>query len=234
MPLFGKKPTNGPRTAIHPDGTTTTTTTTAGRGDANAAYRTRRSPVALTLAAVVVFIATLFFWLSAFSVPFIKRIYYLHTRENDVKFGNFGWCAGPVYTGTLGRVCYQHVGYTWRPWFPGHDHTTGALLLVALTAAFGTFAFFALLHSIRDLRSGACSFFLTFFTLLLSTISFLLVLVVFGVAHHRLNKDTLDAHYGAAFVLVIIGWLLYLAAMPLVVIGWFRERSYRRQQNVKY
>lgn len=27
----------------------------------------------------------MFFWLSAFSVPFIKSIYYVKTRANDVK-----------------------------------------------------------------------------------------------------------------------------------------------------
>jgi hypothetical protein len=30
-------------------------------------------------------IATLFFWLSTFSTPFIKSIYYLETRANDVR-----------------------------------------------------------------------------------------------------------------------------------------------------
>ncbi|KAK8865899.1 hypothetical protein IAR55_001047 [Kwoniella newhampshirensis] len=190
------------------------------------AYRTRQSPLSLTLAATAVFIATLFFWLSAFSTPFIKHIHYIHTRENDVRWGNFGWCADGPLTGIGGRECYRHVGYEFGRWIP-HEHAVGALILVALTAGFGTFAFFSLLHSASDLRSGACSFFLTLFTTLLATISFLLVVIVFGLAHHRFNQDTLRPHYGAAFVLVIIGWLLYLAAIPLVVIGWFTERRYR-------
>ncbi|WWD17916.1 hypothetical protein CI109_102361 [Kwoniella shandongensis] len=191
------------------------------------AYRTRRSPLSLTLAAVAVFIATLFFWLSAFSTPFIKHIHYIHTRENDVRFGNFGWCAEGALTGLIqGQRCYQHVGYEFGRWIP-HKSATGALILVALTAAFGTFAFFSLLHSAADLRSGAASFFLTIFTSLLATISFLLVVIIFGVAHHRFDDDSLRPRYGAAFVMVILGWLLYLAAIPLVVIGWFRERHYR-------
>ncbi|ODN84157.1 hypothetical protein L202_00161 [Cryptococcus amylolentus CBS 6039] len=189
----------------------------------------RRSPLTLSLAAVAMFIATLFFWLSAFSVPFIKGIHYIHTRENDVKFGNFGWCAGPPDTGYPGTVCYQHVGYDWSPWFPGNKHTTGALMLVALTAAFGTLAFFSLMHSVMDLRSGMCSFFLTNLTTFLATLSFLLVVIIFGTAHHRFKRDNLDPHYGAAFVLVIIGWLILLVTPPLVTIGWFRERRYRNR-----
>ncbi|WRT64119.1 uncharacterized protein IL334_001048 [Kwoniella shivajii] len=195
----------------------------------------RRSPLTLTLAAIAVFIATLFFWLSAFSVPFIKSIHYIHTRENDVKFGNFGWCAGPLFSGIGGVACHQHVGYNFGSWIPGGKSATGALILVALTAAFGTFAFFSLLHSITNLASGAASFGLTIFTNLLAFISFLLVVIIFGTAHHRFNDDTLDAHYGAAFVLVILGWLLYLVAIPLVFLGWFRERHYRNQTtNVRY
>lgn len=65
------------------------------------------------------------------------------------------------------------------------------------------------------------------FTVLLATISFLLVVICFGVAHHRLEDDNLDPKYGAAFVLVIVGWLLYLACVPLEFIGWFRQRHYR-------
>ncbi|WWD09379.1 hypothetical protein V865_007502 [Kwoniella europaea PYCC6329] len=57
-------------------GTTTTTTTT------ETGTRTwKRSPLKLGLAAFAVLIATLFFWLSAFSVPFIDSIHYVHTRE---------------------------------------------------------------------------------------------------------------------------------------------------------
>lgn len=49
-------------------------------------------------------VASLFFWLAAFSVPYIKSIYYVRTRENDVKYGNFGWCA------LSDTVCYRNVG----------------------------------------------------------------------------------------------------------------------------
>ncbi|WVQ85538.1 hypothetical protein IAT38_007704 [Cryptococcus sp. DSM 104549] len=198
------------------------------------AYRTKRSPRALTMAALVVFLATLFFWLAAFSVPFTKGLYYIHTHENDVKFGNFGWCVGPPRTGILGTACYQRVGYAWRPWFMGHTHTTGSLILVAFTAVLGTLALLSLMHSIMDLRSGACSFFLTIVTVFFATLSFLIVVILFGVAHHRLNNDHLDAHYGAAFVFVILGWLLYLLAVPLVIVGWFRERHYRRQAKEQW
>ncbi|WWD09380.1 hypothetical protein V865_007503 [Kwoniella europaea PYCC6329] len=66
---------------------------------------------------------------------------------------------------------------------------------------------------------------LTLFTTLLATISFFLVTIIFGTAHHRFNNDNLDAHYGAAFVLVILGWLIYLfVAIPLVFLGWFKQR----------
>lgn len=77
---------------------TTVTTTT----------RTRKSPAALGIAAFLVLVScdllapcfhhsqhsanyrnyqvgSLFFWLSAFSVPFIKSIYYVRTRENGMK-----------------------------------------------------------------------------------------------------------------------------------------------------
>jgi hypothetical protein len=67
---------------------------------------------------------------------------------------------------------------------------------------------------------------------LLATLSFLLVVICFGVAHHRFEDDTLQPKYGAAFILVIIGWLLFLAAIPFVVIGWFRERHYRHQMPI--
>ncbi|WVO17876.1 hypothetical protein L204_105574 [Cryptococcus depauperatus] len=195
-------------------------------------HRTRQSSMSLGCGAVAMFIGTLFYWLSAFSTPFINGIYYVHTRENDVKFGNFGWCAGRnVLTGYPFEVCYQHVGYLFKPWIPGNQHTTGALLLVALTAAFGTLAFFSLLHSALDLKSGACSFFLTMLTTLLATISFLAVIIIFGVAHHRFKDDHLDPHYGAGLVLVIIGWLCFMLTPPLVLVGWFKERRYRTRPD---
>lgn len=43
----------------------------------------------------------------------------------------------------------------------GGTRLTGSLILVAFTAAFGSLAFFSLLHSVKSLRSGALSFFLT-------------------------------------------------------------------------
>ncbi|WWC58605.1 uncharacterized protein I303_101148 [Kwoniella dejecticola CBS 10117] len=202
--------------------TNTTRTRTGIRG---------RSPLLLGLAALLVLIATLFFWLSAFSVPYIKSIHYIHTRENDVKFGNFGWCAGAPLNGLFsGLSCHRHVGYDFRPWIPGGKSATGALILVAFTAGFGSLAFFALLHSATNIASGAASFGLTLFTTLLATISFFLVVIIYGTAHRRFNNDTLDAHYGAAFVLVILGWLIYLAAIPLIFLGWFKNR---RQHTTK-
>jgi hypothetical protein len=50
--------------------------------------------------------------------------------------------------------------YNWRPQIPSGNGPTGAHILVALTAAFGTLAFFSLLHSASNLKSGAVSFFL--------------------------------------------------------------------------
>ncbi|WWC66379.1 uncharacterized protein I206_100280 [Kwoniella pini CBS 10737] len=197
--------------------TTTTTTTRSRRGG--------KSPLLLGFAAFLVLIATLFVWLSAFSVPYIRSIHYIHTRENDVKFGNSGWCAGAPLNGLLtGIKCHRHVGYNFRPWIPGGKSATGALILVALTAGFGSLAFFSLLHSATNIRSGAASFGLTLFTTLLATISFFLVVIVYGTAHRRFNHDNLDAHYGAAFVLVILGWLIYLLTIPLIFLGWFKNR----------
>jgi hypothetical protein len=60
-------------------------------------------------------------------------------------------------------------------------------------------------------------------------ISLILVLICFGTAHHRFHKEDLNPKYGAAFIMVILGWLMYLAAIPLVFIGWIRERKYRRE-----
>jgi hypothetical protein len=54
----------------------------------------------------------------------------------------------------------QPTRYTWHPEIPDGNHLIGSLILVALTAGFGTLAFFSLLHSYLDLRSGPCSFFL--------------------------------------------------------------------------
>ncbi|GFZ43129.1 hypothetical protein JCM24511_00848 [Saitozyma sp. JCM 24511] len=179
-----------------------------------------RAPASLSVAAFFVLLATLFFWLSAFSVPFIKSISYLHTSDG-MKFGNFGWCDGPI--------CYRHVGYAWYPEVLDKTHLTGSLILVAITAGFGSLAFLSLVHSIVDLASGFCSFTLTLISALLSSISFLLVVICWGVAHHRFSDNGLDPKYGSAFALVIVGWVLYLLAIPFVVIGWFRERHYRRE-----
>ncbi|WWC86228.1 uncharacterized protein L201_001101 [Kwoniella dendrophila CBS 6074] len=191
--------------------------------------RRSRAPLLLGLAAFSILIATVFFWLSAFSTPFIKSIHYIHTRENDVRYGNFGWCAGAPLNGLiLGRKCHQHVGYDFKPWLPGGKSATGALIFVALTAAFGSLSFFSLLHSATNIASGAASFGLTLFTTLLATISFFLVTIIFGTGHRRFNHDNLDAHYGAAFVLVILGWLiLLLVTVPLVFLGWFKNRRQR-------
>jgi hypothetical protein len=137
---------------------------------------------------------------------------------------------------------------------------TGSLILVAITAGFGSLAFLSLVHSIVALASGFCSFTLTvsvtqahdcqettrgfqiwycsvgrcpltsqLISALLASISFLLVMICWGVAHHRFSDNGLDPKYGSAFALVIVGWVLYLLAIPFVVIGWFRERHYRRE-----
>ncbi|OCF39513.1 hypothetical protein I317_06672 [Kwoniella heveanensis CBS 569] len=196
--------------------TTTRTTTTA-----------RRPTLCLALGTLGVLIATLFFWLSAFSVPFIKGIHYIHTRENDVKFGNFGWCAGPKYTFDRSVQCLQQVGYDFRPWVPGGEGPTGALIFVALTAGFGSLAFLALLASLARAGLGIFGFALTAFTTFLSVISWFLVLIIWGTAHRRSNHDNLDAHYGAAFVLVIIGTFIFIASCALVALGWLRGRRYQ-------
>ncbi|ORY28984.1 hypothetical protein BCR39DRAFT_533429 [Naematelia encephala] len=184
---------------------------------------TRRYPASLGLGAFLVLAATLFFWVSAFSVPYIKSLSYLHSDGNGVKYGNFGWCK------TDNSLCFKHDGYAWHPEFIGGKHTTGALIFVALTAAFGTLAWLSILHSIYNLSSGFLSAFLTGLTALCATISFFIVVVVFGVAHHRFKHEGLSPHYGGAFPLVIVGWLVYLIALPLIIIGWIRERHYRRE-----
>ena len=72
------------------------------------------------------------------------------------------------------------------------------------------------------------------FTNLLAFISFLIVVITWATAKRRFNNDLLDfnAHYGPAFGLVIVGWLLYLMAIPLVILGWFRNRGYRNDAPV--
>ncbi|WVR05869.1 hypothetical protein IAU60_002895 [Kwoniella sp. DSM 27419] len=187
----------------------------------------RRPTMTLGLGTFGVLLATLFFWLSALGVPFAKGIYYVHTRENDVKYGNFGWCAGPSSSGIAKTtVCYQHVGYAFSPWIPGGVSATGALMFVALTAAFGTLALGALAYTLATLRAGIVALALTAFTTFLATMSFLLVTILFGTAHRRFNADTLNAHYGAGFVLVILGWLILLASTALVLLGWRGARRY--------
>jgi hypothetical protein len=139
-------------------------------------------------------IASLFFWLSAFSTPFIKSIYYLEARGLNMRVSPpchplhpLAWKAGRrgnanISSVTLGGVMpktktvinlsgryfssflnrCREVGlmgrYNWRPEIPSGNGPTGAHILVALTAAFGTLAFFALLHSASNLKSGAASF----------------------------------------------------------------------------
>jgi hypothetical protein len=144
--------------------------------------------------------------------------------------------------------------YNWRPQIPSGNGSTGAHILVALSAAFGSIAFFTLLHSATNLNSGGASFFLVvsffiaprpariqadfqLFTNLLAFISFLIVVITWATAKRRFNNDDgpntfFDAHYGPAFALVIVGWLLYLAAIPLVFVGWFRNRGYRNDAPV--
>jgi len=53
------------------------------------------------------------------------------------------------------------ASYEWHPQILDKARLTGSLLLVALTAACGTLAFFSLLSTMKDTRTGACSFFLT-------------------------------------------------------------------------
>jgi uncharacterized membrane protein len=77
------------------------------------------------------------------------------------------------------------------------------------------------------IRHNAIASLIQLVTTFLATISLLLVLICWGVAHHRFSDNNLEPQYGAAFVLVIIGWILYLLAIPFVVVGWFRERHYR-------
>jgi hypothetical protein len=72
------------------------------------------------------------------------------------------------------------------------------------------------------------------FTNLLAFISFMIVAITWATAKRRFNNDNLDfdAHYGPAFALVIVGWLLFLFAIPLVIIGWFKNRGYRNDAPV--
>ncbi|KAL7423820.1 hypothetical protein Q5752_001404 [Cryptotrichosporon argae] len=186
---------------------------------------------AMAITCFLVLVATIFFWLSAFSTPYIHSIWYIHLRnDDDVKFGTFGWCSA--------FGCLPHrVGYAWHPEILDNTHLTGSLILVAITAGVGSLAFLSLVHSMYDLVSGAGSFFLVLLTNLLAFVSTLLVLVCWGVAHHRFNKAGLEPRYGAAFVLVILGWLLYLLAIPFALIGWLairRDRHIVERRRVWY
>lgn len=74
------------------------------------------------------------------------------------------------------------------------------------------------------------------FTNLLAFISFLIVVITWATARRRFNNDDadFDAHYGPAFPLVIVGWLLFLVAIPLVIVGCFRNRGYRNDAPVTH
>lgn len=77
--------------------------------------------------------------------------------------------------------------------------------------------------------------YLQIFTNLLAFISFLIVVITWATAKRRFNNDNgpnFDAHYGPAFPLVIVGWLLFLVAIPLVIVGWFKNRGYRNDAPV--
>jgi small-conductance mechanosensitive channel len=71
------------------------------------------------------------------------------------------------------------------------------------------------------------------FTSFLGTISLILVLAAFATAHRRLGRDGIERHYGPAFAMVIVAWLMYLAAVPFVIIGWFAIRRARRDGVVE-
>ena len=51
--------------------------------------------------------------------------------------------------------------YAVRGYIPGGDNLTGSLVLVSITAAFGTIAFFMLLAGIRSSGAGLCAIFTT-------------------------------------------------------------------------
>lgn len=182
-------------------------------------------PTSLGIAAFLVFTGTLFHWLAALGTPIAKGIWYLRaTSGGNVYLGNFGWCAGD----SPNDLCYRAVGYAWQPQVPGGTRLTGSLILVALTAAFGTLALIALLVAIRNLRVGAAAFFLTLLTAFIGFISWVLVLSAFVTAHRRFERDGIDATYGPAFILQIIGGLLLLLSVPFVIIGWAAARRARR------
>ena len=67
------------------------------------------------------------------------------------------------------------------------------------------------------------------FTSFLSSITLILVLAAFVTAHRRLGRDGIERHYGPAFAMVIVAWLMYLAAVPFVIIGWFAIRRARKE-----
>ena len=58
-------------------------------------------------------------------------------------------------------------------------------------------------------------------------------LAAFVTAHRRLGRDGIERHYGPAFAMVIVAWLMYLAAVPFVIIGWFAIRRARRDGVVE-
>lgn len=67
----------------------------------------------------------------------------------------------------------------------------------------------------------------------MSTISLIIVLAAFATAHRRLGRDGISRHYGPAFTMVIIAWLMYLAAIPFVIFGWFAIRRARKDGVVE-
>ena len=48
-------------------------------------YHRRQSPASLSAAAFCMFLATLFYWLVAFSVPYMKHLYFIKTRADGTK-----------------------------------------------------------------------------------------------------------------------------------------------------
>lgn len=62
----------------------------------------------------------------------------------------------------IGGIWGAHVHrYSVRGYIPGGDNLTGALVLVAITAAFGTIAFLMLLAGFRSSAAGLCAIFTT-------------------------------------------------------------------------
>jgi hypothetical protein len=66
------------------------------------------------------------------------------------------------------------------------------------------------------------------FTILLSTLSFILILSTFVTAHRRFSSDGINVAYGPAFILSILGWLLYLLSLPFLVLALRALRRDRR------